>query len=434
MAKSKVHGEKKQYIDKSQRTDKKQHASKSQRASKHLSANKNYQANIRTKGQKGLMCPVAKKCGGCQYQGTEYRRQLQKKEEQVRKLLEPYTTTERIVGMDNPFHYRNKIHAAFEYTKAGEVISGVYQEGTHHVVPVDECLIEDEKADAIIRDIRKLAKSFKIKIYNEDTGYGLLRHVLIRVGKKSGQIMVVLVTVSPVFPSKNNFVKALRKLHPEITTVVLNVNDRDTSMVLGERDIVLFGKGYIEDILCGKKFRISPQSFYQINAVQTEKLYGKAMELAEFTGKERIIDAYCGIGTIGLIASSYVKQVMAVELNKNAVRDAIYNAKNNGIKNVRFYAADAGMFMRNLAAEGEKVDVVMMDPPRAGSDKAFLESIVKLRPEKVVYISCNPVTLARDLGYLCSHGYQADTAVPFDLFPFTEHVETVCLLSRKAPV
>ena len=278
---------------------------------------------------------------------------------------------------------------------------------------------QDQRADAIIRDIRSLLKSFKIMIYNEDSGYGLLRHVMVRTGFASGEIMVVLVCVSPVFPSKNNFVKALRKLHPEITTIVLNVNDRTDSMVLGKRDIVLFGRGYIEDELCGCTFRISPQSFYQVNPVQTKNLYEKAISLAGLTGNERVMDAYCGIGTIGLIASRDAREVISVELNPDAVRDAVTNAKRNQIKNVSFYQNDAGAFM------------VFMDPPRAGSDEAFLSSAVTLSPKKVVYVSCNPETLARDLRYLTKHGYKAEEAWGYDMFAWSEHVETVCLLTQK---
>ena len=302
--------------------------------------------------------------------------------------------------------------------------------GTHKVVNVDSCQIEDQKADQIIVSIRDLIKSFKMKTYNEDTGYGLFRHVLIRVGKHSGQIMVVLVLSSPILPSKNNFVKALRKLHPEISTIVLNVNNQKTSMVLGEKETVLYGKGFIEDTLCDYVFRISSKSFYQINVEQTEKLYRKAIELAGLTGKERVIDAYCGIGTIGIIASEKAKEVIAVELNKDAVKDAIYNAKRNGVKNVRFYQNDAGKFMVGMAKQGEKADVVFMDPPRAGSTEEFLSSVVTLNPKKVVYISCNPETQKRDLEYLTKHGYRAEVAYPFDLFPWTEHVETCVLLSK----
>lgn len=375
-------------------------------------------------------CPVVKKCGGCSCRGVSYKEHLEGKEKQVRKLLKGICKVEPIVGMENPYHYRNKVHASFAHLRDGSAVSGKYAEGTHRVVPVDDCLIEDEKADVIVKDIRGLLKSFKIKIYSEDSGYGLLRHVMVRRGFASGEIMVVLVAVSPIFPSKNNFVKALRKLHPEITTVILNVNDKRTSMVLGERNITIYGKGYIEDELCGCTFRISPSSFYQVNPVQTEKLYGKAVEFAGLTGKERVIDAYCGIGTIGLIAAKHAKEVIGVELNKDAVRDAGINAKRNGSKNFRAFQGDAGAFMVQMAAEGEKADVVFMDPPRAGSDEAFLSSVVKLGPKKVVYISCNPETLARDLRYLVKKGYEAVRAVPYDMFAWTEHVETIVLLSK----
>ena len=378
-------------------------------------------------------CSLAKKCGGCDFQGIPYEKQLQKKQKEVETLLKPYCPVEPIIGMENPFHYRNKVHAVFDRMRNGQVISGVYQEGTHRVINVDECQIEDQKADAIIRDIRGLLRSFKIKTYDEDTGYGLLRHVLIRRGFVSGEIMVVLVLGSPILPSKNNFVKALRKLHPEINTIVLNVNDKKTSMVLGEKETVLYGKGYIEDTLCGLTFRISPKSFYQVNPVQTEILYGKAMEYAGLTGKERVIDAYCGIGTIGMIAAKQAKEVIGVELNKDAVRDAIRNAKRNGMKNITFYQKDAGEFMVQMAAQGEHADVVLMDPPRAGSDEAFLSSVIKLSPERIVYVSCNPVTLARDLKYLTKHGYQAQVCQPVDMFPWTGHVETVVLLSQQKP-
>ena len=381
----------------------------------------------------GQICRVEKKCGGCQLLHLTYEEQLKKKQKQVSILMKPYCTVHKITGMEAPLHYRNKVHAVFTHKRDGQIVSGIYEEGTHNVIPVDECLLEDQKADAIIRDIRDLLKSFKIKTYNEDTGYGLFRHVLIRVGHVTRQVMVVLVLGSPILPSKNNFVKALLKLHPEITTIVLNVNDKKTSMVLGDRETVLYGKGYIEDELCGCRFRISPKSFYQINSVQTEKLYAKAMELAGLSGKERVIDAYCGIGTIGLIAARKAKEVIGVELNGDAVRDAVRNAKMNAVENARFYENDAGIFMTEMAAAGEHADVVFMDPPRAGSDEAFLSSIVTLAPKKVVYISCNPQTQARDLAYLRKHGYQAEGCWPYDLFPMTEHVETVVLLSHKKP-
>ncbi len=383
------------------------------------------------KKKEGTACKVAKKCGGCQYQGVPYEKQLSEKQKAVRQLMQPFCKTAEITGMQDPYHYRNKVHAVFARKKDGTIISGVYEEGTHRVVPVEACQIEDEKADAIINDIRGLLKSFKIKTYNEDTGYGLLRHVLIRRGFTTGEIMVVLVLGSPVMPSKNNFVKVLRKLHPEITTVVLNVNDKRTSMVLGDRETTIYGKGYIEDVLCGLTFRISSKSFYQINPVQTEKLYGKAMELAGLTGKERVIDAYCGIGTIGMVAAKSAKEVIGVELNPDAVRDAIKNAKRNQMKNIRFYQDDAGRFMEKMAAKGEKADVVFMDPPRSGSTEQFMKSAVTLAPQKIVYISCDPQTQARDLKYLTKHGYKAMGAYPYDMFPFTKHAENIVLLVKQ---
>lgn len=376
------------------------------------------------------ICSIARKCGGCDFQGIPYEKQLKKKEKQVRELLKEFCKVENIIGMKNPYHYRNKIHAVFDRSKNGTIISGIYSEGTHKVIPVEACQIEDEKADKIINDIRNLLKSFKIKTYDEDTGYGLLRHVLIRTGFKSGQIMVVLVLGSSILPSKNNFVKAIRKLNPEISTIVINVNDKKTSMILGDKQSVIYGKGYIEDELCNCIFRISPKSFYQVNPIQTEILYNKAIEFADLTGNEKVLDAYCGIGTIGIIASKKAKQVIGVELNKDAIKDAIINAKINNISNIRFYNNDSGKFMLQMEEKNEKVDVVFMDPPRAGSNKEFLTSMVKLKPNKIVYISCNPLTLQRDLKYIVKNGYQVKKAVPIDLFPMTTHVETVVLMSR----
>ena len=377
-------------------------------------------------------CPVSKKCGACSYQGLSYKKQLAKKENLVKNLLSKYCKVKPIKGMDNPYHYRNKVHAVFGRQKNGTIVSGVYKEGTHIIVPIDECQIEDAKADEIIRNIRGLLKSFKIKTYDEDTGYGLLRHVLVRRGFTTGEIMVVLVLASPILPSKNNFVKAILKLNPEISTIVLNINDKKTSMVLGDSERVLYGKGYIYDYLCGKKFKISSKSFYQVNPVTTEFLYNKAIELAQLNKDECVIDAYCGIGTIGIIASDHAKKVIGVESNKDAVRDAITNAKLNKVKNIQFYNQDAGIFMKQLAAQKESIDVVLMDPPRAGSDKNFLDAVITLKPKKVVYISCNPETLARDLEYLTKNGYKAKEAWPYDMFPFTGHVETCVLLTKSS--
>ena len=385
-------------------------------------------SEILSRGKK--LCPVFGICGGCQLLGMSYEEQLARKKEQLKRLLKGLCPLEGMLGMEDPFHYRNKVHAVFDRDRRGRIISGIYQESSHKVVHVDQCLIEDEKADEIIGTIRGLLKSFKIRTYDEDTGFGLLRHVLVRRAFATGEIMVVLVTASPVFPSKNNFVKALREAHPEITTVVQNVNGRGTSMVLGDKEHVLYGKGYIEDLLCGCRFRISSKSFYQVNPVQTEVLYGKAMEYAGLTGKETVVDAYCGIGTIGLIAASKAGRVIGVELNPDAVRDAVHNAKLNQAENVRFYCNDAGRFLTGMAAQGEKVDVVMMDPPRSGSTEEFMRAVAKTGAGKVVYISCNPETLARDLRFMKKLGYQAVKGTGVDMFCETEHVETVCLMSR----
>ena len=376
-------------------------------------------------------CPYSKKCGGCQLIDIPYEQQLKRKQQKLQELLGEFGKLEPIIGMDNPDHYRNKVHAVFGLDQKHRPIAGVYEEKTHRVVDVETCFLENEKSTAIIRTIKNMIRSFKIKTYDEDTGYGLLRHVLVRTGFQTGQIMVVLVLGSPILPSKNNFVKALLKEHPEITTIVVNVNNRNTSMVLGDKEQVIYGKGYIEDVLCGKTFKISPKSFYQVNPVQTEKLYGTAIEYAGLTGKETVLDAYCGIGTIGMIASDKAKRVIGVELNSDAVRDARVNAKLNKIENIELYNKDAGEFMVQLAEQGEKLDVVFMDPPRAGSDEAFLSSVVKCSPQRVVYVSCNPETLARDLKYLTKNGYKVTKMRGCDMFAHTTHCETVCLLSKE---
>lgn len=381
--------------------------------------------------EKVTKCSVSKKCGSCQYQGVPYKEQLAAKQKRMKKLLGKFANVKPIIGMDDPFYYRNKVHAVFDRDKKGNIICGTYEAKTHKVVPIEECMIEDKISQEIIRTIRDMLKSFRIKTYDEDTGYGLLRHVLVRRGFSTDEIMVVLVIGSPIFPSKNNFVKALRKKYPQITTVVLNVNDKKTSMVLGERDIVIYGKGYIQDTLCGCTFRISPQSFYQVNPVQTEILYKTAIEYAGLGRKETVIDAYCGIGTIGLVAAKRAKNVIGVELNPDAVRDARINARENKITNARFYQGDAGEFMENMAENGEHADVVFMDPPRTGSDKKFMSSVVKLNPSRIVYISCGPETLARDLEYLTKHGYDVRKIQPVDMFSFTDHCENICLLTKK---
>lgn len=391
--------------------------------------NKTGKENKIGKQKKSSGCPYQKKCGGCDYQGITYKEQCEKKQQYIETLLSGFGKVQKLVPMDDAMHYRHKVQAAFDCVKGGKIVAGVYEKNSHNVVDIEQCMIEHEEADAIIRDIKDMLRSFRIKTYDEDTGYGLLRHVLVRASYYTGEIMVVLVLGHPILPSKNNFVKVLRQKHPKISTVIINVNDRKTSMVLGNRNITVYGKGYIEDKLCGCTFRISPGSFYQVNPKQTELLYEKAVEYAGLTGKEKVIDAYCGTGTIGIIASKQAKEVIGVELNKDAIRDAITNAKRNESKNVKFYQADAGEFMVQMAQKNEKADVVIMDPPRTGSDEAFLSSVVKLSPKRVVYVSCGPESLARDLEYLTKHGYKVEECTPFDCFPYTKHIETVVLLS-----
>lgn len=384
-----------------------------------------------TKQNPPALCPVRKKCSGCQLTNLSYPEQLAFKQSRVIKLLGDFCHVEPIIGMEHPYHYRNKVQAAFGTTRAGKLISGVYQSKERRIVAVDGCQIEHEGADAIICTIRKLMKAFKLTAYNPYTNQGFLRHVLIRYAAATGEILVSLVAATPVFPSKNNFIKQLLRAHPEITTIVFGVSKDELALIQPKRETVLHGKGYITDRLCGLSFRITAASFYQVNPVQTEVLYQKAIEFAKLTGEETVIDAYCGVGTIGLIAAPSAKQIVGVETNGDAVKNAVRNAKANNISNANFVHGDAGQFMTDLAKENEHIDVVLMDPPRAGSDRAFLTSVVKLGPDRIVYVSCNPETQKRDLQFLTQRGYRVRKIQPVDMFPHTSHVETVCLLSKR---
>ncbi len=366
--------------------------------------------------------------------GLDYAEQLKQKEAAVRKLVGKYGPVAPIRGAENPCHYRNKVISTFAAGPGGKLVSGIYAAGTHKVLPVESCLLQDEVLDTVMQAVRAAASTCRYQPYNEDKGTGLLRHCLLRRGVVSGQVMVVVVTAQPVLPGAKNFVRALlaeaEKRHVPVTTVVQNYNPRRTSVVLGEEEKVLYGKGFILDTLCGKTYALSPRSFYQINHDQTEVLYGLAGEAARLTGKEVVLDAYCGTGTIGLCASDHIRRLIGVELNPDAVRDARENAQRNGVANAEFICEDAGRFMTRLAKQKQAPDVVIMDPPRAGSDMPFLRSLLALAPKRVVYVSCNPETLARDVAVLCAGGYRAEKAVPVDMFPWTEHVETVVLLSK----
>ena len=377
----------------------------------------------------------AKNCGGCPLLGLDYAEQLKQKEATVKKLLGKYGPVNAIRGMENPYHYRNKVISTFTTGWGGKLTSGIYAANSHKVLPVERCLLQDEVLDKTMEAVRAAAIACRYQPYDEDKGTGLVRHCLLRRGVATGQVMVVLVTAQPVLPGAKNFVRALlaeaEKRGVTVTTVVQNVNPRKTSVVLGDAEKVLYGKGYILDTLCGKTYALSPRSFYQINHSQTEVLYGLAVEAAHLTGKEVVLDAYCGIGTIGLTAADHAKQIVGVELNRDAVQDAIGNAKHNGVKNARFFAADATRWISEAAAAGERADVIFMDPPREGSTPQFIESVARMAPKRVVYVSCNPETLARDLALLTKKGYCVESSTPVDMFPQTEHVETVVLLSHK---
>ena len=418
-----------------------------------------------------LHCPHARECGACQHVNEPYEAQLACKDERMRDLFAEFGGAEvrAILGMERPYHYRNKVISPYaqgrrlggaprgrdgsgkggRYGKDGrsergagsrqrkgapryEILCGMYAAGTHRIVPTDECLVENEQAKRAILIIRQLMPKFGIQPYNEDAGTGFLRHAVVRVGHTSGEVLVTLVTNGAEFPASRAFCRELVKRCPFITTVVQNVNTRQTNVILGEREQRLYGPGFILDKLCGLSFRISSQSFYQVNAVQTEVLYNTAVDLAALSGGERAIDAYCGTGTIGLVAASRgAGEVVGVDSVESAIRDARQNARHNGVENARFVAADAGEFMRRLAADGERADVVLMDPPRAGSSAEFIDALAELAPTRVVYISCNPETQVRDCRLLRDRGYGLRVVQPVDMFPHTDHVETVALLARR---
>lgn len=377
-----------------------------------------------------MKCLIEKKCGSCKYINTNYQKQLDIKKEYCKKLLKDNQLdmykVEDVLGMEHPYAYRNKIIIAFNQ----KYEFGFYEEDSHKIIPYERCLLHEEVSDLIIKKIQSLLKRYRVSIYDENRNRGLLRHVLIRRAVVTDQTMVVLVCNDNVFKGSKNFCNELVKSFPSIKTVVLNVNKRKTSIVLGNDEKVLYGKGFIVDELCGLRFKISPKSFYQINHQQCEILYHKALDLLNLKGNEIVIDAYCGIGTIGMIASSKVKEVIGVEVNKDAVKDAINNAKMNKINNIKFVNDDATAFMIKLAKQKQTVDCIIMDPPRSGSTKEFMDAIKILNPRKVVYISCDPRTQVRDIKYLAKLGYRGNIMYPVDMFPHTEHVECVVLMSK----
>lgn len=375
------------------------------------------------------MCGLHEKCGACQLMHMSYDEQLYFKEQLVKNIF-PKHTVRPILGMENPYHYRNKVHATFGIDKKGRYIAGFYEENSHRIIDADNCMIQNKTANAIVNDMKLIAKKLNIRPYNEDKKSGILRHVLIRTAIKTDQVMVVPVIGAEVFAGKNQFIKMLLEAHPEITTIVINYNSKKTSMILGDREEVVFGNGYIEDELCGCRFRLSPKSFYQVNPVQTEKLYHTAIEMAALSAKDHVLDAYSGIGTISLIAAQKAASVIGVEINKSAVHNAKENSRLNNAQNVRFICEDAGKFMQQ-SGKREKYDVVFIDPPRSGCDKPFLNSMIRLNPKKIVYISCNPTTQKRDTDILAKAGYQIEAIQPVDMFGMSYHVETIVLIQKK---
>lgn len=422
----------------------------------------------------GQFCPVDERCGACQLLAIPYADQLTSKQAEIEELFadalaEDGATIQSILGMDEPFHYRSKVISPYapgkrtaskahakdtkhsQEQRAGkrnvknrseqrEILCGMYAQGTHRIIPTDECLIENQVAKKIIQAICLVMMRYGIEPYNEDTGKGFLRHAIVRVGHRSNEVLVTLVTNAEDFPGAKNFARELVKRCPEITTIVQNVNTRATNVILGEgKERTLYGPGFILDRLCGLSFRISSHSFYQVNAVQTEVLYEAAIELAHLQGTERILDAYCGTGTIGLVAARALQEkslaaakdgalVVGVDKVESAIVDARNNAKHNGIENASFIAEDAGVFMNEMAGRDEALDVLFMDPPRSGASLEFLQATAHLHPRRIVYISCNPKTQARDVAYLRERGYRLEAIQPVDMFPHTTHIENICAL------
>ena len=380
-------------------------------------------------------CPLFGKCGGCDYVNETYDYELMMKWLREDKLLGRYGRVEKVLSSPSLTGYRCKVQAVCGRDRDGKFITGQYRKGSHHLFPIRSCSLEDGMATAVLQTVRQMATRFSISPFDEDRGTGDLRHILIRTGWKTRETMVVLVTAKKDFPHKDDFVSAIHQKNPNVVTVVQVINNEKTSMVIPKdsEEIILWGKGYIVDNLCGLDFRISAKSFYQVNPEMAERLYEIAMNMARLRPTDTVIDAYCGTGTIGLVAASRgVKEVIGIESNPDAVKDAKLNAEANGISNARFIVDDASKWLKSAQKEGQKCDVLFLDPPRAGSSEEFLAAAGRMEPEVIVYISCNPETLARDLRYIVRFlPYKVLGIQPVDLFPGSESIETVVLLSRK---
>mgnify|MGYP002626679117 CR=1 FL=1 len=376
------------------------------------------------------LCPISTACGGCTFQNVTYQYELEfkkkKVEDAIRKIAHLDTKVNDVIPNDNPYHYRNKIQVPFGRENK-HVVYGFYKSNTHRIIPIKECYIEDERAAKILQDIASLMDSMHIDPYNEDARTGVIRHVLIRTSHYYDDVMVVLVTNTKTFPSRNNFVKELTKRHSEIKSVIQNINMRDTNVILGEKEETLFGKNFIRDRLMDVEFHISSKSFFQVNPVQCEKLYKTALNFAKIDKNDEVLDAYAGVATIGIIASKVAKHVTSVESVKEAVENAKENAKRNNINNIDIIEADCTEYLIN---NDKHFDVVILDPPRKGSTPEFLNALINNAPSRIVYISCEPSTLARDLEIL-SKSYNIEVIQPVDMFSRSFHVETVVCLYKR---
>jgi len=380
------------------------------------------------------ICPVVGQCGGCPLQQIAYPAQLALKRQQVMEALRRLGKLEDVpvyptLGMDEPWRYRNK--AQFPVgTGSGRVIAGFFAPGTHRIVDIDQCEIQHPLGNEIMRAVKDLAQRYRVPIYDERTHTGVLRHVLARVGRYTGEGMAVLVTNGPAFPKGRQVAAELMKRIPALVSVVQNINPDRTNVVLGRENRVLAGRDHIIDRIGDLSFAISPVSFFQVNPAQTEVLYSKALEYAALTGRETVLDIYCGIGTISLFLARQAREVIGVEVVPPAVEDARENARRNGITNARFICGDATQEMPALAREGIRADVIVLDPPRKGCDRPVLEAMAEMRPERIVYVSCNPASLARDLAILAELGYKTVEVQPVDMFPHTAHVECVARVEK----
>ena len=371
-------------------------------------------------------CPSAKKCGGCRNIHEPYENSLAFKQDKVNKLYAG-KKVERIIGMEDPYHYRHKIYASFSQTRDGRIIAGMYEENTHRLIDSRMCLIQHARANAILQTICTVATDMKLEAYDEDRGTGTLRHAYLRVSHANQEVLVVIVIGSKDLPGSRSFVQKIVSAHPEIRTVILNWNRENTSMILGPKDKVLYGKGYIEDEIAGMVFRISAHTFYQVNPVQTEVMYSTALQYAQLKKTDTVLDMCCGIGTISLLAARKARYVLGVEVNPKSIQDAGKNAVRNHIRNAEFLAMDGEEFIHELL---DTPDVVFLDPPRSGFSGSFMQALEKLGPQKIVYVSCNPVTQARDLKVIESN-YRIEKIQPVDNFPFTSELECIVSLSRK---